>query len=97
MLPECLSDERLVIRFTGKLDTATCQELEADLQNRLTGSGVTVVFDLAGVDFVCSWFLRLCIHASRNAGSGGFEVIHVSPSIKKVFKIAGLDAMLESG
>lgn len=97
MLPECPTDERLVIHFAGKLDTATCQDLEADLQNRLNGSGAAVVFDLTEVDFVCSWFLRLCIHASQKAGPGGFEVINVSPSIKKVFKIAGLDAMLESG
>ncbi|MDY0170064.1 MAG: STAS domain-containing protein [Thermoguttaceae bacterium] len=96
MLPACPSEEELVIRFVGKLDTATCQELESELRDRLAGSGATVVFDLAKVDFVCSWFLRLCIHAGQQTGPRGFRVVNVSPSIKKVFKIAGLDAMLES-
>lgn len=93
MIPSCPSEENLEIHFTGKLDTAKCQEIEPELRAKLADGNATVVFDLAKVDFVSSSFLRLCVFAYQKAGNG-FQVINVSPAIKKVFMIAGMDAML---
>ena len=90
----CPSEGKIEIRFTGKLDTATCQEIEPGLREKLAGDEAAIVFDLAEVDFVGSTFLRLCMMAYQKAGAGSFQVINVSPAIKKVFMIAGMDAML---
>ena len=62
----------------------------------VTGASTPVIFDLDGVDFVSSAFLRLCIYAQRQAGDHGFQIVHVGPYVKRVFKIAGLDAMLKA-
>lgn len=60
----------------------------------VTAPALPVVFDLEGVDFVASAFLRLCIFGLKQAGGHGFQVVNVGPCIKRVFKIAGLNAML---
>ena len=95
MLPTCEPQETLTIRFEGRLDTARCAQLETEVRTAVTAPNAPVVFDLEQVDFVSSSFLRLCIYAYQQAGSRGFQIIHVGPSIKRVFKIAGLDAMLK--
>lgn len=91
----CESPEGLLIRFEGHLDTARCAEIADELQAAVTAPTGPVVFDLQQVSFVSSAFIRLCIHAYQQAGSHGFQVIHASPLIKRVFKIAGLDTMFQ--
>jgi anti-anti-sigma factor len=96
MTPTCEPQEQLVIRFKGSMDTGRCDEIGADVRAQLAGADQPVVFDLAGVDFVSSSFLSLCVHAARQAGDHGFQVVNVCPMVKRVFKIAGFDGMLGS-
>ncbi len=95
MLPTCVPGETIAIRFEGRLDTATCARIERDVQAAVTDPDRPVVFDLDGVEFVSSSFLRLCVYAYKQAANHGFRVTNVGPSIKRVFKIAGFDGMLE--
>ncbi len=95
MSQTCQPIEVLIVEFQGRLDTALCVEMEAEVRATVTAPQKPVVFDLKGVDFVCSAFLRLCIYAYQQAGNQGFEVVNLNPSIKRVFKIAGLDMMLQ--
>ena len=90
----CERQEKLVIRFEGNLETARCAELEAEVYAAAEAAPGEVVFDVGQVEFISSAFLRLCIGAQRRAGTRGFRVVHPTPSIKRVLKIAGLDAML---
>jgi len=90
----CDSQERILIEFEGQLDTAKCMEIETEVRSAVDRSAAPVIFDLAKVDFVSSSFLRLCVHAYKRAGSNGFQIINVAPTVKRVFKIAGLDDML---
>lgn len=94
MLSLCEAEKNLVIRFEGRLDTAKCAEIEAEVRTAVAGSNMPVVFDLAGVDFVSSAFIRFCIYGQQQAGDHGFQIVNVGPFIKRVFKIAGLNAML---
>jgi anti-anti-sigma factor len=96
MLQPCECLEKLVIRFEGSLDSAKCAELETHVCGAVTGSSTPVVYDLDGVDFISSAFLRLCIYGRQQAGDHGFQIVNVGPCIKRVFKIAGLDAMLKA-
>jgi anti-anti-sigma factor len=93
----CESQEQLRIEFEGSLDTAKCMQIEAEVRGAVDGSTVPVVFDLAKVDFISSAFLRLCIHAQHQAKEHGFRIAGAGPSVKRVLKIAGLDAMLGEG
>jgi anti-anti-sigma factor len=77
--------------LSGRLDTERCGQLHEPVLDRIRASGKPAIFDLAAVTFVASAFLRLCIMASRVVGTGTLSLTHTEPSIKKVFKIAGLD------
>lgn len=94
MFQTLFNDDVLVLRFQGSMDTARCAELETEVRRALDEPGQPIAFDLEGVDFVSSSFLRFCVLAKRQAGESGFQILNASPMIKRVFKIAGLDAML---
>jgi anti-anti-sigma factor len=94
MLSLCEAEKKLIIRFEGRLDTAKCAEIESEVRTAVAGSNTPVVFDLAEVDFVSSAFIRFCIYGQQQAGDHGFQIVNVGPFIKRVFKIAGLNAML---
>ncbi len=85
------------IEFEGRLDLVKCMEIESDVHEAVTNSDRRIEFDLAAVDFVSSSFLRLCVFAHKQVGSGQFQVVNVNPTIKRVFKIAGLDMMVCEG
>jgi anti-anti-sigma factor len=53
-----------------------------------------IVFDLKGVDYVASSFLRLSLVAAKSLQKGNFSIINADPQVLKVFKIAGLSSLL---
>jgi anti-anti-sigma factor len=91
-----VSESNTGLRFvlSGRLDTECCGRISEAVLARLQNSGRPVTFDLADVPFVASAFLRLCIMALRAVGSGNVCLVNTAPTIKKVFKIAGLDGPL---
>lgn len=95
MLPTCELQDQLILRFQGRLDTARCTQIESQVRDMVASPAAPVIFDLDGVDFVCSSFLRLCVFAKGQAAGLGFQITNVHPSIKRVLKIAGLDSMLQ--
>jgi anti-anti-sigma factor len=95
MLSTCELQDGLVFRFEGMMNTSRCAEIAAQVRSALAAPATAVLFDLEDVDFVSSAFLRLCIHAYQRAGDLGFQIINANPSVKRVFKIAGLDAMFK--
>lgn len=96
MISTCNPGNTVELRFEPNLDTAECRRIEEDIRAAVTAPQGPVVFNLAGVEFVSSSFLRLCVYAYKQAAPGAFRVINVDPNIKRVFKIAGFDMMLES-
>jgi len=53
-----------------------------------------VVFELKGVEYVASAFIRLCLTAAKGVAKGDFSIVNTSPQVKKVFKLTGLDTTL---
>ena len=86
---------RLVCSFQGPLDTAKCQAMEAEVLARVQEAQSPVVFDLQGVEYVASAFLRLCLMVSKQVGLERFSVVNVHPFVKKVLMIANLSAFLK--
>lgn len=96
MVQSIQKDGCLAFSFSGRLDTIECARIEGDVTQQTEGTGLPVIFDLAGVEFVSSAFLRLCMMVQRKAAGSKLSLINVSPTIKKVFKISGLDALVVS-
>jgi acetyl-CoA synthetase len=55
------------------------------------GPGLSIVFDLAGVDYVASAFMRVCLIAARKAGKGAFSIVNPTPFVQEMLHMAGLD------
>lgn len=86
--------ERVTCSFEGRLDTAKCLEVESEIYNKLNGVKIPVVFDMEKVAYVSSAFLRLCLKIAKEKTSGQFSLTGVCPEVKKVFKIAGFDKII---
>ena len=97
MIRMALEEGKLLCRFQGPLDTGTCQAIEADILAKVQAAEAPVVFDLKGVEYVGSAFLRLCLMVSTQVGPERFSVVNVHPFVKKVLMIANLSAFLKAG
>jgi stage II sporulation protein AA (anti-sigma F factor antagonist) len=94
MVQSTQKDGNLVFEFSGRMDSAECTRIEGEVVQPAQTIGRPVVFDLARVDFVASAFLRLCLMVQQKAGGNQLTLVNLNPTIKKVFKIAGLDKMM---
>ncbi len=94
MVQSSQQDGRLVFQFSGRLDTAECARITDPVVEQAQAATQPLVFDLTGVDFVASSFLRLCIMVQQKSVSQPLTLVNVAPLIKKVFKIAGLDQLV---
>ena len=95
---------RLTCRFSTRMDAATSAADDPVLAARLEevlaapgSEGLHVVFDLSGVEFVASAFLRLCMASAHRVGAGKFNVVSTSPQLRKLFAVAGLDSVFPVG
>jgi anti-anti-sigma factor len=87
-------EDTLVCIFQGHLVTPQCAAIEDELQAKVREAHGDVVFDLNGVGYVCSSFLRLCIGTAKKRGATHFLVANAQPAVKKVFMISGLESLL---
>ncbi len=95
-------EKKLVCKFTGRMDTNVCIQIAVQITDKITEikdpaepvhSG-SIVFDLEEVNYIASSFIRICISTAKATDKGNFSITNSNPFIKKTFKIAGLDEML---
>ncbi len=90
-----------VCQFAGKITSAACPPLAAEIEAKLREiqagqQNDKMAFDLAGVDFIASAFLRICMLAARQMPPGNFIIINSQPAVQKIFSIAGLDGLTDT-
>lgn len=83
-------NSQLVCAFAGRMDTASCMEVKAEVKAKIAAYNGEVVFDMSDVDYISSSFLRICADAATTVGSEKFSIIKVNANIKRIFMIAGL-------
>ncbi len=89
------ADGTLCCVFSGRMDTVTCQSLEADVLAQVRETPGAVVFDLSDVPYVASSFLRLCIQAAKIKAVEGFTLRNPTLDVKKVLMITGFGDLLK--
>ena len=97
------AEPKLVCNIRGRMGTETNEPFLAKVTEKITESKSTlpnpadlkVSFDMRDVTYIASSFIRSCIVISRLVEAGSFDVVNASPVIKKTFKIAGLDELLQ--
>lgn len=98
------SQNQIKVLFSGRLDTDNSMIISEKITEKLNsirpGTDVSllieekIVFDLQEVTYIASMFIRVCLHTSRQLHSGNFCIINCDPFVKKTFKTAGLDDLI---
>lgn len=89
-----VSADILTFFFEGELDTLSCMEIKEKVLNQIKGHKGKVVFDLKGVEYIASSFIRLCGSASSLVTSANMSLVNMNKEIKKNLIKIGLASVL---
>ena len=82
-------NDKVTIAITGRLDTNTAPQLEAELKQSLEGTN-NLVLDFTKLEYVSSAGLRVILAAQKRMNKQGSMVItNVKPTVMEVFEITG--------
>ncbi len=89
-----LDGKTLNILLTGRLDTTTAPQLEADLKQVLDGVE-KLVMDFEKLEYLSSAGLRVLLSAQKTMNKQGSMVIcHVNETILEIFEVTGFAEIL---
>ena len=84
-----LNAAALTITLSGRLDTNTAPQLEAELKNSLEGVE-HLVLDFAALDYLSSAGLRVLLAAQKVMNRQGDMVVrNVNETISEIFEVTG--------
>ena len=86
-------NQSLEVMFPSKLDTNACMAFENELMDKVNSDN-NIIFNMSGVEFICSFFLRISLKTLQQKGKDKFKIENLNPSTKKVFMIAGFSDMV---
>ena len=92
-------DNTLVCLFPERLDGFVSSALEKELVQRTTEfktnhTNARIVFDMSGVLFISSFFLRICLIHHKNFEKECFAITNTSEEVFKVFSVSGFDKIM---
>ncbi len=80
---------KLVVALTGRLDTTTAPQLEAELRTVVDGIS-ELEFDLAGLEYISSAGLRVLLAAQKVMNKQGSMVIrNANADLMDIFEVTG--------
>lgn len=86
--------EQLIFALSGRLDTTTAPELEAEVNASLIGV-TDFVLDFKELEYISSAGLRVLLAAQKIMNKqGSMKLINVNDDIKEVFDITGFADIL---
>ena len=84
----------LLIALSGRLDTITAPNLEAELKEAL-GGVEELTFDLEKLDYISSAGLRVLLSAQKTMNrQGSMKVQHPNEIISEIFEVTGFSDIL---
>ena len=84
-----LAGTALTLTLSGRLDTTTAPQLEAELKASLAGVE-HLVLDFAALDYLSSAGLRVLLAAQKTMNKQGSMVVrHVNETIAEIFDVTG--------
>ncbi len=87
-IEKIINENELTVTLTGRLDTATAPQLEAELKDL---SGVEkLVLDFAALEYLSSAGLRVLLAAQKVMNKQGKMIIrNVNETIAEIFEVTG--------
>ena len=84
-----LNGSELNVTITGRLDTTTAPQLEAELKQSLTGIE-KLVLDFTALEYLSSAGLRVLLAAQKTMNKQGEMIIrNVNETINEIFEVTG--------
>ncbi len=84
----------LTIALSGRLDTMTAPNLEAELGDALEGVE-ELMFDLEKLEYISSAGLRVLLSAQKTMNrQGSMKVLHPNEIIREIFEVTGFSDIL---
>lgn len=84
----------LVLKVTGRLDTTTAPDLEAELKNSLEGI-TDLTFDFADLEYISSAGLRVLLIAIKKMNAQGKLVVkNANELVMEVFEVTGFKDLM---
>ena len=85
---------KIDIALEGRLDTTTAPELEEVVKAELGGKD-SLVFDLAGLEYISSAGLRVLLSAQKIMNNQGSMVVrNASEEVNEIFEVTGFSDIL---
>ncbi len=89
-----INGSKLLLKISGRLDTASSPELQEVLNNSLDGAA-SLVLDLKELEYISSSGLRVLLSAHKSmSGKEGMIVKNVNETVMEVFEITGFSDIL---
>ena len=88
-IEKAVNGAELLLTLSGRLDTTTAPQLEAELKASLPGVE-SLVLDFAALDYLSSAGLRVLLGAQKTMNKqGSMTVRHVNETIMEIFDVTG--------
>jgi anti-sigma B factor antagonist len=89
-----IENGKAAIGLSGRLDTVTAPELEAELKAALEGVS-ELTLDFEGLEYVSSAGLRVLLGAQKTMNKQGeMKLTHVNETVMEIFEITGFSGIL---
>lgn len=93
-IDKSLNGTELALTLTGRLDTTTAPDLEAQLKASMDGIA-SLVIDFSALEYISSAGLRVLLSAQKLMNKQGKMVIrHANETILEVFEVTGFTDIL---
>ena len=92
-----VSNNKLVITLSGRLDTITSPQLEEEISHISLDEIEIIILDIKELEYISSAGLRLIlkIHKKMSAKGGVLKLINVNEMISEVFYMTGMSDFLD--
>ena len=86
---EQVQSHTIKLVLSGRLDTETAHQLDAEAERAVCEDGMVVVLDLSELEYISSAGLRSVFKIKKwaKATNGDFVILNPTPQVKKVFEI----------
>lgn len=93
-IEKTLNGNELTVNLTGRLDTTTAPQLEAELKQNISGVE-KLVLDFAALEYLSSAGLRVLLAAQKLMNKQGVMMIrNVNDTIQDIFEVTGFSEIL---
>lgn len=93
-----LHDEAIVIAVSGRVDSGTAAQFEAQILELIAGGHLRIVIDLGDLDYIGSTGLRALLVAGKRLKPQGGRLLLAAPRelVRQVLQISGFSGMFET-